>query len=110
MIRRILAAALGVGLCLCFWLSSAGLSHNSLAIATGRGGAVATVDADATRIGLEVLRHGGNAVDAAVSAAAALGVTDHFSTDIGGGGFMVIYLRDHEGEVMKTLVKYLPRT
>jgi gamma-glutamyltranspeptidase/glutathione hydrolase len=63
-------------------------------MATGREGAVATVDVDATRVGLGVLRRGGNAVDAVVAAAAALGVTDPFSAGIGGGGFMVIYLKD----------------
>ncbi|MFC4782916.1 gamma-glutamyltransferase [Nocardioides sp. MAHUQ-72] len=57
----------------------------------GRGGAVTSVDADASRIGLRVLKHGGNAVDAAVATAAALGVTEPFSTGIGGGGYFVHY-------------------
>jgi gamma-glutamyltranspeptidase / glutathione hydrolase len=63
------------------------------AIAQGRGGAVASVDRDATKIGINVLKAGGNAIDAAVATTAALGVTDPFSTGIGGGGFMMIYLK-----------------
>jgi gamma-glutamyltranspeptidase / glutathione hydrolase len=60
-------------------------------VATGRGGAVSTVDLDATRVALDVLKQGGNAVDAAVAAAATLGVTEPFSSGIGGGGFFVFY-------------------
>jgi hypothetical protein len=59
--------------------------------AIGRGGAVSTVDAEATRAGLRVLRRGGNAVDAAVATAAALGVTEPFSAGAGGGGFFVYF-------------------
>jgi len=61
-------------------------------VATGSGGAVATISEQASMSALDILNKGGNAVDAAVAAAATLGVTDPFSCGIGGGGFMVIYL------------------
>ena len=61
-------------------------------VATGSGGAVATISEQASQSALAILNKGGNAIDAAVAAAATLGVTDPFSCGIGGGGFMVVYL------------------
>uniref|UniRef100_UPI002E253A40 gamma-glutamyltransferase n=1 Tax=Actinomadura macrotermitis TaxID=2585200 RepID=UPI002E253A40 len=60
-------------------------------VATGYGGAVSTVDPDASRIALEVLRRGGNAMDAAVAASAALGVSEPYVAAIGGGGYLTYY-------------------
>ncbi|MFG1616497.1 gamma-glutamyltransferase [Nonomuraea wenchangensis] len=59
--------------------------------AVGYGGAVATVDLDASKAAISVLRRGGNAVDAAVAAGAVLGVTEPYSAGPTGGGFLVYY-------------------
>ncbi|GGF55483.1 gamma-glutamyltranspeptidase [Marmoricola endophyticus] len=58
---------------------------------TGTGGAVTSVDPEASKIGLQVLKRGGNAVDAIIATAAALGVTEPYSSGIGGGGYLVVY-------------------
>ena len=50
------------------------------------------MDLNASKAAIAVLKHGGNAIDAAVAAASTMGVTIPFVAGPGGGGFMVIYL------------------
>jgi gamma-glutamyltranspeptidase / glutathione hydrolase len=59
-----------------------------------RHGMVVTQEAEASRVGLDILKRGGNAVDAAVAVGFALAVTLPRAGNIGGGGFMLIHRAD----------------
>ncbi len=65
----------------------------------GTQGMVASQEATATQVGLEVLKGGGNAVDAAVAVGFALAVTLPRAGNLGGGGFMLIHMAE-SGETL----------
>ncbi len=62
--------------------------------AVGTNGIVVSSKIDATTIGIDILKKGGNAIDAAVAVGFALAVTHSGAGNIGGGGFLVLRLSD----------------
>src|SRR5437762_12862223 len=75
-------------------LACAGAQAASQAPVAAKDGMVVTAQHLATRVGIDVLKDGGNAVDAAVAVGYALAVVYPAAGNLGGGGFMTIQLAD----------------
>lgn len=85
---------LGGAIGLAFALSAPAAHAASAAPAAGENGMVVTAQHLATQVGVDVLKRGGNAVDAAVAVGYALAVVYPAAGNLGGGGFMTLQLAD----------------
>ena len=72
-------------------------------------GMVSSQEARATRIGIGILKRGGNAVDAAVAVGFALAVTLPQAGNLGGGGFMLVHLAERDETVAIDYRETAPR-
>ena len=70
------------------------LSSYTVSDAVGQNGMVVSSKHEANKVGIDILKAGGNAIDAAIGVAFALSVTHPSAGNIGGGGFMIIRFAD----------------
>jgi gamma-glutamyltranspeptidase/glutathione hydrolase len=96
--KKILSASMGIALCAMSFPAAARAASREPVRA--RHGMVVSVSEIASRVGVETMRRGGNAIDAAVAVGLALAVTWPEAGNIGGGGFMLIRRADGRAEVI----------
>ncbi|MBM7644856.1 gamma-glutamyltranspeptidase/glutathione hydrolase [Scopulibacillus daqui] len=80
--------------------------HDGKQVAAGTKGMVAASTPEATKVGEQVLKDGGNAVDAAIAMQFALNVSEPMMSGIGGGGFMMVYnAKNHKTSIIDSREK-----
>ena len=82
----------------------------SVRSATGTTAAVASANAYASKAGYDILKAGGNAFDASVAMAFAIGVTEPYASGIGGGGVMTAYNASTGEYVFYNFREFIPGT
>jgi gamma-glutamyltranspeptidase/glutathione hydrolase len=102
--KQLLSAAIGLSVLTTGSLNGYAQSVSAAPV-TAKHAMVVSIDHDATDAGVEVLREGGNAVDAAVAVGFALAVVYPAAGNIGGGGFMLI--RPASGKLAHGKAKFL---
>jgi gamma-glutamyltranspeptidase/glutathione hydrolase len=79
---------------LLFFFNGCFAQSSSVNSGSYKNGMVSSADEYASQVGIEILKKGGNAIDAAVAVGFTLAVTYPGAGNIGGGGFMLIHLKD----------------
>src|SRR5262245_50698308 len=76
------------------------IANRTRAVVAGRRGAVASAHPLSSQIGLDILRGGGNAIDAIVAMAAALNVVEPYMSGVGGAGLLLLHLARGETKTL----------